>query len=38
MKEGWTYKKFADCIDKIPKQRQVKSKDYKSTLETTQKL
>jgi len=31
MKEGWTYKKFADCIDKIPKQRQVKSKDYKST-------
>lgn len=28
MKEGWTYKKFADCIDKVPKQKQVKSKDY----------
>ncbi|MBR1401044.1 MAG: restriction endonuclease subunit S [Prevotella sp.] len=31
MKEGWTYKKFADCIDKIPKQQQIKSKDYKSS-------
>ena len=30
MKEGWTYKKLGDCIDKIPKQKQVKSKDYKA--------
>ena len=30
MKQGWTYKPFADCIDKIPKQKQVKSKDYHS--------
>lgn len=28
MKEGWTYRSFVDCINKIPKQRQVKSKDY----------
>lgn len=31
MKEGWTYKSFQDCIVKIPKQKQVKSKDYKSS-------
>lgn len=31
MKKGWTYKKFEDCINKIPKQHQVKSKDYKSS-------
>jgi len=31
MKEGWTYKPFADCINKIPKQKQVKSKDYLSS-------
>lgn len=31
MKKGWTYKKFVDCINKIPKQRQVKSKDYLSS-------
>lgn len=31
MKEGWTYKPLADCIDKIPKQKQVKSKDYHSS-------
>ncbi|MCR5065716.1 MAG: restriction endonuclease subunit S [Bacteroidales bacterium] len=29
MKEGWTYKSFSECINKIPKQKQVKSKDYK---------
>lgn len=28
-KEGWTYKKLTDCINKVPKQKQVKSKDYK---------
>lgn len=31
MKKGWTYKSFADCIDKVSKQKQVKSKDYKSS-------
>jgi len=31
MKEGWTYKPLADCIDKVPKQKQVKSKDYHSS-------
>ena len=31
MKEGWTYKRFTDCIDKVSKQKQVKSKDYKSS-------
>lgn len=30
MKEGWKYMKFSDCIDKVPKQQQVKSKYYKS--------
>lgn len=30
MKEGWTYKKLEACIDKVPKQKQVKSKDYQS--------
>ncbi len=30
-KEGWTYKPFADCINKVPKQKQVKSKDYQSS-------
>jgi type I restriction enzyme S subunit len=30
MKEGWKYKTFAECVVKIPKQKQVKSKDYKS--------
>ncbi|MCR5039753.1 MAG: restriction endonuclease subunit S [Bacteroidales bacterium] len=29
MKEGWKDKSFAECINKIPKQKQVKSKDYK---------
>ena len=31
MKQGWTYKKLGECIDKIPKQKQVKSKDYKTS-------
>ena len=31
MKEGWTYKPLGDCIDKVPKQKQVKSKDYQSS-------
>lgn len=31
MKVGWTYKRFTDCIDKVSKQKQVKSKDYKSS-------
>ncbi len=31
MKEGWTYKSLGDCIDKVPKQKQVKSKDYQSS-------
>ena len=30
MKEGWTYKILLDCIYNIPKQKQVKSKDYKT--------
>ena len=29
-KEGWEEKSFVNCIDKVPKQKQVKSKDYKS--------
>lgn len=29
MKQGWKYKTFTECINKIPKQKQVKSKDYK---------
>ena len=28
MKEGWEYKKFEECVVKIPKQKQIKSKDY----------
>lgn len=28
MKEGWKYVKFEDCLVKVPKQKQVKSKDY----------
>ncbi len=31
MKQGWTYKPLGDCIDKVPKQKQVKSKDYQSS-------
>ena len=31
MKQGWTYKSLGDCIDKVPKQKQIKSKDYQST-------
>ncbi len=31
MKKDWTYKKLGECIDKIPKQKQVKSKDYKTS-------
>lgn len=31
MKQGWTYKLLGDCIDKVPKQKQVKSKDYQSS-------
>ena len=31
MKEGWEYKKFESCLVKVPKQVQVKSKDYKKT-------
>lgn len=30
-KEGWEKKDFAECIDKVPKQKQVKSKDYQSS-------
>ena len=30
MKEGWVVKKFEDCIDKIPKPKQLKTTDYKS--------
>lgn len=30
MKEGWEYKKLSGCIEKVPKQKQVKSKDYQS--------
>lgn len=29
MKEGWEYRKFESCLVKVPKQVQVKSKDYK---------
>ena len=29
MKEGWEYKKFESCLVKVPKQVQIKSKDYK---------
>jgi type I restriction enzyme S subunit len=31
MKKGWEYKKFESCLAKVPKQVQVKSKDYKKT-------
>ena len=31
MKEGWTYKKLGDCVKIIPKQKIVKSRDYKSS-------
>lgn len=31
MKQGWTYKPLGECIDKVPKQKQVKSKDYQSS-------
>lgn len=31
MKQGWTYKLLGDCINKVPKQKQVKSKDYQSS-------
>ena len=29
MKEGWEYRQFESCLVKVPKQVQVKSKDYK---------
>lgn len=29
MKEGWKYVKFENCLVKVPKQPQIKSKDYK---------
>lgn len=29
MKEGWEYRNFESCLVKVPKQVQVKSKDYK---------
>ena len=29
MKEGWEYRIFESCLVKVPKQVQVKSKDYK---------
>ena len=29
MKEGWEYRKFESCLVKVPKQVQIKSKDYK---------
>ena len=29
MKEGWDYRSFESCLVKVPKQVQVKSKDYK---------
>ena len=29
MKKGWKYVKFEDCLVKVPKQHQIKSKDYK---------
>ena len=28
MKEGWKYIAFEECLQKVPKQSQVKSKDY----------
>lgn len=28
MKEGWEYKKFETCINKVPKAKQVKTNDY----------
>ena len=31
MKEGWEYRLFESCLVKVPKQIQIKSKDYKST-------
>ena len=31
MKEGWEYRKFESCLVKVPKQVQVKSKEYKKT-------
>ncbi len=30
MKEGWEYRKFESCLVKVPKQVQVKSKEYKT--------
>ena len=30
MKEGWEYRKFESCLLKVPKQVQVKSKEYKT--------
>lgn len=31
MKEGWKVVKFDECVNKSPKQRQIKSKDYKTS-------
>lgn len=31
MKDGWNYKIFTSCLVKVPRQVQVKSKDYKSS-------
>ena len=31
MKEGWEYKTFEECIVKVPRQKQIKSKDYLSS-------
>lgn len=28
MKKGWEYREFEECIVKVPKQKQIKSKDY----------
>ena len=30
MKEGWEYKRLEDCLISIPKQKEVKTKDYKT--------
>lgn len=30
MREGWEYRRFEDCLAKVPKQRQVKSKEYRA--------
>ena len=30
MKKGWEYKNFTKCLKKVPKQPQIKSKDYKT--------